>query len=148
MTQNEAMTTDVTEISNQISALQKQLDDITNKAPDPELEANRFQSTKTNGIQCHVGAEVIVRTYSAGVWFGVLAQKCGKEVILDRARRMWRWQCAESISLSGVARHGMEQSKSKIAGPVDGLWLEAIEIIPVYGTAATSIRDAGEAEAN
>ena len=140
--------TDVTEISNQIGALQKQLDELTNKTPEPELEVNRFQFTKTSGIQCHVGAEVIVRTYSAGVWFGVLAQKCGKEVILDRARRMWRWQCKESISLSGVVRHGIARGDSKIVGPVDGQWLEAIEITPISGAAATSIREAAEAQAS
>lgn len=100
------------------------------------------------GIQCHIGKEVIVRTYSAGVWFGKLTEKSGNEVTLDQARRMWRWQCRESISLSGVARHGIEQRESKIAGPVDGVWLEAIEILPVVGKAAVSLRDAPEVEAD
>ena len=38
-----------------------------------------------------IGQEVIIRTYSAGVWFGRLKEKEGKEVILTEARRMWRW---------------------------------------------------------
>ena len=29
-----------------------------------------------------IGQEVIIRTYSAGVWFGRLKEKSGKEVIL------------------------------------------------------------------
>ena len=38
-----------------------------------------------------IGQEVIIRTYSAGVWFGRLKEKEGEEVILTEARRMWRW---------------------------------------------------------
>ena len=89
-----------------------------------------------------IGQEVIIRTYSAGVWFGRLKEKSGKEVIITEARRMWRWWAKESISLSGVAIYGIKQKKSRIAGPVESVWLEAIEIIPVSGKAAKSIRKA------
>jgi len=89
---------------------------------------------------------VIIRTYSAGVWFGVLKQKAGNEVILTKARRMYTWWAKESISLSGVARHGIKQDNSKICGELDSVWLEAIEIIPVTGNAAESIRTALEVE--
>ena len=92
-----------------------------------------------------IGKEVIIRTYSAGVWFGVLKQKAGNEVILTKARRMYSWWAKESISLSGVARHGIKQDDSKICGELDSVWLEAIEIIPVTGNAAESIRTALEA---
>ena len=34
-----------------------------------------------------IGQEVIIRTYSAGVWFGRLKEKSGNEVILTEARR-------------------------------------------------------------
>ena len=93
-----------------------------------------------------IGQEVIIRTYSAGVWFGRLKQKSGNEVILTEARRMWRWWAKESISLSGVALHGIKQDKSRIAGAVESVWLEAIEIIPVSGKAAESIRTAQETQ--
>ena len=93
-----------------------------------------------------IGHEVIIRTYSAGVWFGRLKEKSGNEVILTEARRMWRWWAKESISLSGVALHGIKQEKSRIAGAVDSVWLQAIEIIPISGKAAESIRTAQEAE--
>ena len=93
-----------------------------------------------------IGQEVIIRTYSAGVWFGRLKEKSGNEVILTEARRMWRWWCKESISLSGVVRHGINQDKSRIAGPIDSIWLEAIEIIPISGKAADSIRTAEETQ--
>lgn len=93
-----------------------------------------------------IGKEVIIRTYSAGVWFGVLKQKAGNEVILTKARRMYTWWAKESISLSGVARHGIKQDDSKICGELDSVWLEAIEIIPVTGNAAELIRTASEVE--
>ncbi|OFV39597.1 hypothetical protein HMPREF3136_03710 [Neisseria sp. HMSC15C08] len=92
-----------------------------------------------------IGKEVIIRTYSAGVWFGVLKQKAGNEVILTKARRMYKWWAKESISLSGVARYGIKQEDSKICGELDAIWLEAIEIIPVTGNAAESIRTVLEA---
>lgn len=89
-----------------------------------------------------VGDTVIVRTYSAGVWCGTLRKKSGNEVILAGARRMWRWWCKESISLSGVVCYGIDQAKSKIAAPVELVWLEAIEIIPIKGDAKNSIMEA------
>ena len=91
-----------------------------------------------------IGQEVIIRTYSAGVWFGRLKEKEGEEVILTEARRMWRWWAKESISLSGVALYGIKQEKSRIAGAVDSVWLQAIEIVPISGKAAESIRTAQE----
>ena len=93
-----------------------------------------------------IGQEVIIRTYSAGVWFGRLKEKAGDEVILTEARRMWRWWAKESISLSGVALHGIKQEKSRIAGAIDSVWVQAIEIIPISGKAAESIRTAQETE--
>lgn len=101
--------------------------------------------TEAKGINDFaIGKEVIIRTYSAGVWFGVLKQKAGNEVILTKARRMYKWWAKESISLSGVARYGIKQEESKICGELDSVWLEAIEIIPVTGNAAESIRIALE----
>ncbi|WP_295711037.1 hypothetical protein [uncultured Neisseria sp.] len=101
--------------------------------------------TEAKGINDFaIGKEVIIRTYSAGVWFGVLKQKAGNEVILTKARRMYTWWAKESISLSGVARHGIKQDDSKICGELDSVWLEAIEIIPVTGNSAESIRTANE----
>jgi hypothetical protein len=39
-------------------------------------------------LQFGIGKKVIIRTYSAGVWFGLLTQKAGNEVILHGARRL------------------------------------------------------------
>lgn len=97
----------------------------------------------TSGIDSFaIGQHVIIRTYAAGVWCGLLDQKAGKEVILSNARRLWRWWCAESISLSGVVRYGIDPKKSKIAAPIEKVWLEAIEIMPISGKSLTSIMEA------
>ena len=122
------------------SAESKQQADETKEEPLPPVTV-----TEAKGINDYaIGKEVIIRTYSAGVWFGVLKQKAGNEVILTKARRMYKWWAKESISLSGVARHGIKQDDSKICGELDSVWLEAIEIIPVTGNAAESIRTAPE----
>ena len=94
-----------------------------------------------------VGKKVIIRTYSAGVWFGTLSEKSGNEVILTLARRLWRWWAAESISLSGVANYGIKTEKSKVAPAVESVWLEAIEIIPCTPTAIVSIEGSKDAKA-
>jgi len=89
-----------------------------------------------------IGKPVIVRTYSAGVWFGVLDQKAKNEVILVNARRMYQWWASESISLSAVAMYGIKQEKSKICAPVNEVWLEAIEIIPCSSIAIKHLTEA------
>lgn len=89
-----------------------------------------------------IGQHCIIRTYSAGVWCGKLEQKAGHEVILSNARRMWFWHAAESVSLSAVVQYGITQSKSKIAAPVEKVWLEAIEIMPISGKPLESIMEA------
>ena len=94
-----------------------------------------------------VGEKVIIRTYSAGVWFGLLSQKSGNEVILTNARRLWRWQCVRSLSLSGVVTYGINPNKSRIAPAVSQVWLEAIEILSCTDTAISSIEGADNAEA-
>lgn len=102
---------------------------------------------QSSGINSMLGAKVIVRTFSAGVWFGTLFQKDGKEVILTNSRRMWRWLAVESISLSAVAIHGISHNKSKIVEPVDSVWMEAIEIIPCTDKAIFSIEGAPNVKA-
>lgn len=80
------------------------------------MEVKKNSDDEQKGINSFaIGKEVIIRTYSAGVWFGVLKQKAGNEVILTKARRMWSWWAKESISLSGVARYGIKQENSRIA---------------------------------
>lgn len=109
---------------------------------------NLFSSENGSaGLGCMVGQKVIIRTCSAGVWFGLLEQKQKNEVILKNARRMWQWWAKEGISLSSVAMKGIKQEKSKIAEPVTSVWLEAIEIIPCSDDATRLIEGAENAKA-
>lgn len=94
-----------------------------------------------------LGKKCIVRTYSAGVWFGEISEKDGNEVIVTNARRMWRWKTKKSISLSSVAIHGIDYPDSKICEPVPSVWLEAIEMIPCSEASIASIEGAENVKA-
>ena len=102
---------------------------------------------QTKSLNSMIGKKCIIRTYSAGVWFGEVEQKAGNEVIVKNARRLWQWWAAKSISLSGVAVHGIKQEKSKIAPAVELVWLEAIELIPCTDIAIQSIESAKDVDA-
>lgn len=100
-----------------------------------------------NSLNAMIGKKVIIRTYSAGVWFGTLEQKAGSEVIIKNARRMWKWWAKEGISLSACALYGVKHDGSKIIEAVDSVWLEAIEIIPCTDTAIQSLEGAPHVKA-
>ncbi len=102
------------------------------------------QEGGNKGIQTFVGQRVIVRTYSAGVWFGEVIEKDGEEVILKNGRRLWKWKTANcGISLSEIAIAGLDGDESKVCSPVD-VWLTAIEIIPCSAIAIKNIEDQNE----
>jgi hypothetical protein len=83
---------------------------------------------------------VIVRTYSAGVFAGILAEREGKEVKLQKARRLWYWDGA--FTLSEIATSGVSKPENcKFACELEEIILtEAIEIIPCSNTAQEIIR--------
>lgn len=83
---------------------------------------------------------VIVRTYSAGVHFGYLVRRDGKEVELARSRRIWRWNGA--WTLSEIATSGVDLKRSKIGAPVNITLTEAIEIIECTEAAAANLESA------
>lgn len=82
---------------------------------------------------------VIVRTYSAGVFFGYLDSKNGQEVVLKNARRLWYWSGASS--LSQLAMEGVKKPmECKFPCKVDRIeLLQAIEIIDVTEMSKKSI---------
>jgi hypothetical protein len=87
---------------------------------------------------------VLVRTYSAGVHFGYLVSRDGKEVRLERSRRIWRW--AGAWTLSEIASAGLDAKNSKVAAPVSVTLTEAIEIIDCTPEAVASLESAQWAE--
>lgn len=112
-----------------------------------KMFGNQVQAEKNEGLCEQIGEYVIIRTYSAGVWFGKLEKKAGNEVILTEARRMYKWWCKKSISLSGVAKYGIYQDKSKICPALPKVWLEAIEILTLSDDAIKSLKEAEDAKA-
>ena len=86
-----------------------------------------------------IGRYCMVRTYSAGVFAGVVQSKEGKEVTLKDARRIWYWKGA--ASLSQLATTGTSAPKQcKFPAPVaEVLLTEVIEIIPITEEARVSI---------
>ena len=95
-------------------------------------------SQSENGLNSQVGEKVIIRTYSAGVHYGLLSEKCGTEVILKDARRLYYWKTKGGVSLSEVAKSGLHDD-SRVCCAVDNIWLDAIEIIPCSDEAIESI---------
>ena len=88
-----------------------------------------------------IGQKVIVRTYSAGCFCGILESKDGKEVVLTNARRLWYW--AGAASLSELATRGTSKpDECKFPAPTSRhLLTEAIEIIECSDVAYQIIQE-------
>ena len=77
-----------------------------------------------------IGKRVVIRAGSAGVHYGTLIEREGQEAHLQNARRIWSWQGA--LSLSEIAKKGLDVKASKISVPVDDIILTTV--IEVLGT--------------
>ena len=82
---------------------------------------------------------VIVRTHSAGVFFGEVVSRKGQEVVMKNARRLWYWSGAASLSqlaINGTKNPGackFPEAVSKIE------LLQVIEILETTKAAQDSI---------
>lgn len=87
-----------------------------------------------------IGKYCIVRTYSAGVFAGILESIEGKQGIVKNARRIWYWEGA--ASLSQLAMDGTSKPEQcKFPCEVDQVLLtEIIEVIPCTYKAIESIK--------
>lgn len=95
-----------------------------------------------------IGKKVIVRTYSAGVFFGEVFMKSNDEVIIKDARRLYYWKTKDNgISLSEVANNGLDNS-SKVCAKVNQIYLKAIELIECSLNAIKNIEGQNEYKAN
>lgn len=93
------------------------------------------------GVVLNADAIFLIRTYSAGVHFGELVSRNGKEVELKNARRLWSWKGA--CSLSQVAIDGVDTKESNISIVVPSILLtEAIEIIKMSEKSAKQMMEA------
>lgn len=98
---------------------------------------NEYQKAdKLEGLEYKV-----VRTYSAGVFAGYLESRDGQEVVMRKARRLWYWDGA--ASLSQLAMEGVKKPENcKFPCEVDRVeLLQAIEILDVTKGAQESINN-------
>lgn len=86
----------------------------------------------------------IVRTYSAGVFYGEIETRNGQEVVMRNARRLWYWDGA--ASLSQMAMEGVKKPKNcKFAMSVDRVTLlQVIEILDTTAAAQKNIEGVPE----
>ena len=81
----------------------------------------------------------IVRTYSAGVFAGYMESRNGQEVVLRKARRLWYWDGA--ATLSQLAMEGVTKPQNcKFPAEAERVeLLQAIEILDVTKQAQESL---------
>jgi hypothetical protein len=113
---------------------------INGKVYIPEDEVQTM-AQNTDGLEY-----CVIRTYSAGVHAGYVAERNGKEVKLLNSRRLWKW--AGAFTLSEIAVKGVSKpDECKFACELPIIFLtEAIEIIPCIETARKSIEAVNEYE--
>jgi hypothetical protein len=107
------------------------------------LMGSEKPESNSKGINRQVGKKVVVRTYSAGCWFGTLKEKSGSEIILSDARRLRRYWCRKGVSMCGVAEDGIVSEKSEIErARTDDVNITAIEIHTATERSIESIESA------
>lgn len=82
----------------------------------------------------------IVRTYSAGVFAGYIEKRDGQEVVMKKARRLWYWDGA--ASLSQLAIDGPQKPENcKFPEEVETVTLmQVIEILDCTAKAEAAIK--------
>jgi hypothetical protein len=111
--------------------------------PLPDRGINRIPQFNCREIMSlsdeFIGKYCIVRTYSAGVFAGVLKALEDREAIVTTARRLWYWE--GSSSLSELATKGTSKAEGcKFPCEVESVLLtETIEIIPCTEEARLNI---------
>lgn len=91
---------------------------------------------------------VIVRASAAGVHCGELASRDGSEVVLEKARRIWRWDtrndAVKAFTLHEVSMIGAG-SGGRVSAEVDEiLVLGVCEVIPCTKQGEKALREAPE----
>lgn len=103
-----------------------------------DVEATNTQKGQQVGDSL-IGQICMFRTYSAGVHFGKLEERNGKECLVSNSRRVFYWEKACSLSQLAVDGSG-DLDKCKIAMQLNSLLLtEVIEIIPMESKAIENL---------
>lgn len=92
-------------------------------------------------------AYVICRGYYCGVHAGYIKEREGNHVVLNEARRLWKWKADKGISLSEVAKYGIDASGSRVCTKCGEIWLgDVYEVIPCTDAARKTIEEAADAD--
>jgi hypothetical protein len=106
-----------------------------------EMFAGFNRPLDKNNDHPFLGRYVVIRSYGAGVFAGVLeyykTNESRAEVQLKEVRRLWKW--TSSLSLSDVATNGLKKD-SKLDSSNEHYVTDVIEIIPCTSIAEQSIR--------
>lgn len=89
-----------------------------------------------------IGKFCILRTYSAGVHMGIVAELCssagGTSAIVHDCRRLWSW--TKAFTLNEISQEGASE-ESRISNAVPEILLtEVIEVIPCSEKATANLR--------
>lgn len=89
----------------------------------------------------------IIRTYSAGVWFGTIKELESSECVLLKARRLWSWDGANSLSQLAVDGSN-KPNNCKFSMAINeecGIYLpQVIEVLPCSEKSITNIENVKE----
>ena len=89
----------------------------------------------------------IIRTYSAGVWFGNISEIENTTVVVTNARRLWYWSGAASLSqlaTEGTKRPNDCKFTVTITDKEGVLLTQVIEILPCTNEAVENIKSVKE----
>ena len=116
-----------------------------------DMYSNEKGKTMNNDNEIEINAAekyVICRGYYCGVHAGYLKKHDGNHVTLVNSRRLWSWKAKEGISLSAVAKHGID-SCCTLPNVLPEIWLgDVYEVIPCTEEARDSILEAEVREQN
>lgn len=108
-------------------------------------QLNKMGKKNMNDLKNH--EYVICRGCYCGVHAGYLNEMDGNHVVLNEARRLWKWKTVKGISLSEVAKYGIDASGSRVCTKCGEIWLgDVYEVIPCTDTARKTIEEAADAD--
>lgn len=100
-------------------------------------------TSNSNIASPFIGKYCIARCYAAGVHAGEVVSVDGETVVLKDSRRLWSWEAADGVALSGVAQKGFVASTSKVDTLMPLVYLTGVaELLPCIEATKTSITSA------
>lgn len=101
-----------------------------------EKETKKMEKETRNVAEIYKGKKVLVRSYGAGVYFGILEDMVGDTVRLSYVRNIWHWTGA--TCLSQIANKGI--SGDKVSPEVSSMVLtDVCQVLPLTEVAVANL---------